>query len=501
MKYHKLSLMGLLIGLCINNAQGETLNDALRMGMARSPSLQYYLSQIASSESSINQARSGWLPNINVSAGTQAVGKESSEGNNKYAVSVEQTIFDFGRTGDKVDNAKFGKGTQIWKAIDDAETISSKVAESYFNIQKGRKLLENNRAQMKEHRRILEVATARADGGMDNQGDVGQVKVRIKGLEASAEDIHAQLMAAIKEYEILVGKAPGTLEETDMTFLDRELEKDLREQVSLSPQIRSMQMEQAAASAQYKYMKKNWLPQLSVSVSQGKTSIYNENDTQVMLNVTSNLFDGGNSYFQAEGAAKQVETARWNVQKTIDDNATSVAQLFQEAIGFRQQAGIFAARSVQSQRVMELYNDQYRVNRRSVIDLLNAAQEYFQTIDNRITSIANHNTTLIRALAKLGKINQAFGVETGIARDDEIESTLNEMPEITSTSPEVNSPVTIAFQERVQNSGPAADSQVASPLPKPGVQESMVSASSPEPDNQTTGSDAADIPDPLALLK
>ncbi|WP_417316494.1 TolC family protein, partial [Enterobacter sp.] len=190
MKYHKLSLMGLLIGLCVNNAQGETLNDALRMGMARSPSLQYYLSQIASSESSINQARSGWLPNINVSAGTQAVGKESSEGNNKYAVSVEQTIFDFGRTGDKVDNAKFGKGTQIWKAIDDAETISSKVAESYFNIQKGRKLLENNRAQMKEHRRILEVATARADGGMDNQGDVGQVKVRIKGLEASAEDIH-----------------------------------------------------------------------------------------------------------------------------------------------------------------------------------------------------------------------------------------------------------------------------------------------------------------------
>lgn len=435
MKNRELSLLSLIISLCLaQTARSETLKESLRLGIARSPSLQYSLSQISSSNSNISQAQSGWLPNISLSAGKQAVGNSSSEGDNQYAVSVQQSLFDFGRTGDRVDNAKFSKGKEIWKAVDDAETLSAKIAESYFNIQKGQKLLENNRAELTEHRRIFEVALARANGGMDNQGDARQVEVRIKGLEASAENIKAQLASAVNEYEILVGKTPDTLEPVDLTFLHQEISKDLRDQIRLSPQIRTLEMEHAAASSQYQYLRKNWLPQLSLSVSQGKTSIYSESDTQVMLNVTSNLFDGGNSFYQAQGAAHQVESARWNVQKAIDDNATSITQQFQEALGFKQESIIYAARTVQASHVMSLYNDQYRVNRRSVIDLLNAAQDYYQTIDNQITSLASYNISLIRTIAKLGRINKAFNIETNIPQDEEVESSLNEHPLITKNS-------------------------------------------------------------------
>lgn len=490
MKTITLSLLGLIIGLNHSAAKGETLVDALRMGIARSPALQYSLSQIANSDSTISQARSGWLPNISVSAGKQTVGEDSSEGNDQYAVSVQQNIFDFGRTGDRVDNAKFAKGTQIWKAIDDAETISSKVAEAYFNIQKGQKLLDNNRAQLAEHQRILAFATARADGGMDNQGDVGQVQVRIKGLEASAENINAQLEAAINEYQILVGQPPGTLETPDLTFLQKEINNDLRDEVRSSPQIRALQMDQAAMGAQYQYLRKNWLPQLSVSLSRGKTSIYNENDTQVMLNVTSNVFDGGNSYYQAQGAAYQVESARWNVQKTMEDNATDVAKMFQEAMGYKQEAWIYDTRIGQTRRVMDLYNEQYHVNRRSIIDLLNAAQDYFQTIDNQITSIANYNITLMRAMAKLGKINQAFGIETTISRDQEIETSLNENKEMETDSDSVpiqKDPLKDINKPTTLNSVPSGK-----------INENMPASVSGNKQSDTDST--ADIPDPLSLL-
>lgn len=501
MKKWIVSLCSLFSGIASQPVCAESLVQALQQGISRSPSLQYSLSQISASESSVNQARSGWLPNISVSAGQQATGETSDTGDNQYAMTVQQNLFDFGRTGDRVDNAKYNKGSQIWKAIDDAETVSSKVAESYFNILKGQHLLQNNIAEMIEHKRILELAVARAEGGVDNQGDVRQVEVRIRGLEASAESIQAQLQAAENEYQILVGAPPGVLEDTDLTFLDKQISQDLRELIRVSPQIRALQMEQAAVSSQYQYVRKSWLPQLSVSLSQGKTSIYGANDTQVMFNVTSNVFDGGNTFFQAENAAKQVESARWNVQKSMEDNATNVSESFQQALGYKQEAAIYKVRETQSKQVMSLYNDQYRVNRRSVLDLLNAAQEYYQTIDSQINSMASYQITMLRAVAKLGKINQAFGIHVAIDKDQDIESALNDQPNIVDNQ-ETDSTIPQNIVDSAPPSLPAVTDQVdtSAAMESSGL---FVPTTPPVSavKNQSAASGAIkDIEDPLAML-
>lgn len=501
MKKWIVSLCSLFSGIASQPVCAESLVQALQQGISRSPSLQYSLSQISASESSVNQARSGWLPNISVSAGQQATGETSDTGDNQYAMTVQQNLFDFGRTGDRVDNAKYNKGSQIWKAIDDAETVSSKVAESYFNILKGQHLLQNNIAEMIEHKRILELAVARAEGGVDNQGDVRQVEVRIRGLEASAESIQAQLQAAENEYQILVGAPPGVLEDTDLTFLDKQISQDLRELIRVSPQIRALQMEQAAFSSQYQYVRKSWLPQLSVSLSQGKTSIYGANDTQVMFNVTSNVFDGGNTFFQAENAAKQVESARWNVQKSMEDNATNVADSFQQALGYKQQAAIYQVRETQSKQVMSLYNDQYRVNRRSVLDLLNAAQEYYQTIDSQINSMASYQITMLRAVAKLGKINQAFGIHVAIDKDQDIESALNDRPDIADTQE-----TTSTIPQNIVDSAPPSLPPVTDQVETSAAMDSIgISVPTPPPVSAVKNQSAAvgaikDIEDPLAML-
>ncbi|MTD38535.1 hypothetical protein GIX45_07835 [Erwinia sp. CPCC 100877] len=402
----------------------ETLQEAIRDGIAHSPTLKYALSQVSVSDSSINQARSGWLPNISISAGKQTTGEDSDEGVNQHYLSLQQTLFDFGRTGDKVDNAKFSKGQQVWEAVDSAEKISARIAEDYFNIIKGRELLKNNKQVLAEHRRILGYASARADNGMDNQSDVHQVQVRIKGLEASAESIEAELQATVREYEILVGHAPGVLQPQDLTPFYEKIEKNLEEQVRSSPQIKALQMEFAATSAQYQYLKKSWLPQLTLSVSHGKTSAYSENGTQVMLNVTSNIFDGGNSLFQAQGVARQIESARWNIEKSIEDNLSEISQQLKESLGFKLQALSFSGRAEQARSVMELYNEQYRVNRRSIIDLLNSAQDYFQAEDNKVNALANQAVMLIRAMSKLGRLNELFNISTNITSDPEIDSRL-----------------------------------------------------------------------------
>lgn len=395
--------------------RAETLKQAIQIAVSRAPAIKYAHGMIASADSSIGEARSGWFPTLQVSAGNQLVGNKPDNGDsNQYTATVEQNLFDFGRTGNRVDYAEFNKASEIWKAREEAEVIASKVTEAYLNIIKYERLIENNRQNMREHRRILDVAKARASGGIDNQGDVEQVEVRIKGLEADMASFRAQLEAARQEYEILVGKAPEQLAMPELEFLKPLLSQGLRERISQSPRVQSLQMDKEAAMAEYQYTRKSWLPQFSLSVSQGKSSLYNENDTTVMVNVSSNLFDGGASIFRSQGAASRAEAARWNIEKSVEALATSVTQYYQEALGYQRQAVIYNNRKTHSMEVMALYEEQYKVNRRSVLDLLNAAQEYFQTVSNEISSDFNYCTMLIRALSEIGMINESFKIKLDI---------------------------------------------------------------------------------------
>ncbi|WP_140918760.1 TolC family protein [Limnobaculum xujianqingii] len=398
----------------------ETLNETLQMAVNRSPTIKYHSGKIASAESTIGEARSGWLPNVSLNAGNEVMrsNKKDSDGSNTYSVKVDQTLFDFGRVGDQVDYAEHNKSSEVYTAHDEAEVLSSKVSETYLNILKYEQLIDINKKNTIEHRNILGLAEARASGGVDSRGDVEQVEVRIKGLDAELANYEAQLKAAQEDYYILVGKRPSGLSIPDVSALKAKLAVKMKERISASPRVEAIRSNRDAAAAEYAYTSKSWLPALSVSVSQGKLSTSGENDTVVMLNVNSNIFDGGGALYRSKGAAQRVESARWNIQKSIEDLSTKVSQMYQEALSQENQSNIYAQRILHSQEVKELYHEQYKVNRRSVLDLLNSEQELFQTMSNKVNADFNFRVLLIRVFSELGEINKAFNIKVKFEEED-----------------------------------------------------------------------------------
>ncbi|MBK5142255.1 TolC family protein [Budviciaceae bacterium BWR-B9] len=398
----------------------ETLNETLQMAVNRSPTIKYHSGKIASAESTIGEARSGWLPNVSVNAGNEVMrsNKKDSDGSNTYSVKVDQTLFDFGRVGDQVEYAEHNKSSEVYTAHDEAEVLSSKVSETYLNILKYEQLIDINKKNTIEHRNILGLAEARASGGVDSRGDVEQVEVRIKGLDAELANYEAQLKAAQEDYYILVGKRPSGLSIPDVSPLKAKLAVKMKERISASPRVEAIRANRDAAAAEYSYTSKSWLPALSVSVSQGKLSTNGENDTVVMLNVNSNIFDGGGAIYRSKGAAQRVESARWNIEKSIEDLSTKVSQMYQEALSQENQSNIYAQRILHSQEVKELYHEQYKVNRRSVLDLLNSEQELFQTMSNKVNADFNFRVLLIRVFSELGEINKAFNIKVKFEEDD-----------------------------------------------------------------------------------
>ncbi|AKJ42156.1 hypothetical protein QQ39_08705 [Pragia fontium] len=393
------------------------------MAINRSPTIKYHTGRIASAESSIGEARSGWLPNVSLNAGNELTKTNKDNNNNDdgntYSLKVEQNIFDFGRTGDRVDYAEHNRTSEVYTAFDEAEVLSSKVAEIYLNILKYQDLIDINKKNSIEHRNILTLAEARASGGVDSRGDVEQVEVRIKGLDAELSNYEAQLKAAQEDYLILVGKRPSGLSVPDVKQLKNKLSGRMKQRIANSPRVKAIKANKEAAASEYAYTSKSWMPALSVSLSQGKTTTYGENDTLVMLNINSNVFDGGGAIYRSRGAAQRVESARWNIEKSIEDLSTKVSQMYQDALSQENQANIYAQRIIHSQEVKELYHEQYKVNRRSVLDVLNSEQEFFQTMSNKVNAEFNFRILLIRVFSELGEINNAFNIKVNFDKQND----------------------------------------------------------------------------------
>ncbi|WP_159566669.1 TolC family protein [Budvicia diplopodorum] len=418
---HFLLVAGLSCGATTSTmVMAQSLSEALQTAVNRSPTIKYYSGKVAAAESSVGEAKSGWLPSVSLSSGNDLLGRDDDDGNGQtYSVKVEQSLFNFGRTGDRVDYAKSSKDSELFNAVDESEILSSKVAEVYLNILKYRDLIEINNRNHQEHNNILMVAQARASGGVDSRGDVEQVEVRIKGLDAELSNYKAQLEAAKEDYLILIGRKPDGLSVPDIAFLKDKLAGHMRERIASSPRVQAIKVSKDAAKAEYEYTRKSWLPELTVSVVQGKTSTNGENDTRVMLNVNSNIFDGGGSIYRSQGAAQRVESARWNIEKSIEDLSTKVSQMYQEALSQENQAAIYAQRIIHSQEVKDLYHEQYKVNRRSVLDLLNSEQEFFQTLSNKANAEFNFKILLIRVFSELGEVNNAFNIQVNLEKNDD----------------------------------------------------------------------------------
>ena len=393
-----LGVLLLLIPAC---GHAVTLQEAVSAAIMRSPGLNSAREKMASAESGVGEATSAWFPSVSLNGGSPLLSGDHDR-DNSYSLEVRQRLFDFGKAGAKIDHAESNQQAEKHSAQNEKEVVAAKVAEAFMSTLKYKKIIDNTKNHLLAQQEILNLATIRASGGVDNLGDVTQVRVRIMALEAEQTNYLAQLNAAERDYFTLTGNKPVGLEEPDSGLFIQPDPAALRSKIEESPSVVVMRDKQEMARHEYDYTSKGWLPELSLSVSTGRDGYKDKNETTVMLNVTSNLFDGGGQIYRTQGAAHRMSSARWDVEHQIEELTTRTSRMVQDALSQLRQQKIYAAKVLQADKVRELYREQYKVNRRSVLDILNAEQDYFQTMNGQVSSKYDFLVQMARIYSELG---------------------------------------------------------------------------------------------------
>jgi len=301
------------------------------------------------------------------------------------SVVLKQTVFDVGALVEVGRQAKLAESARIqWEGA--GSSAGLEVASAYLQALQSRITMELSREHEAMLVQLLEYVTERAKAGGTSNAERDRVKARVANARSAIADSRANLKAALRNLESLLGQVPETLaigvpEALEIPEL-AEQARELAEQGNHD--LRAARSDIDASNLEAQGYRARHLPRLDIELSQTRnlnasgTDSY-QRDSKAMLVMNWSLLNGGIDQSQAGAAAartreKQLREAdaRRKLGQEIDAAYATLDALHERFEAAREE---FEA----NRRVVEAFRAQLVGGNRPLLDVLDADQRLYQS--------------------------------------------------------------------------------------------------------------------------
>ncbi len=400
-----------------------TLRDAVAVGVATNPQTGIVENNRRATDEELAQAKALYLPSLDLSAdtgyeytddpGTRARSTSGEENMWRYETSLTltQMLFDGWDTKYEVERQRNRIKSASNRVRETAEFVGLDVVEAYLEVLRQRQLLKISRENVAEHIAILEQIEDGTRAGRSTQADVEQAKARVASAKAQESNVRLQLRVAESNYIKRVGDAPQNLQmpEVPVDLLSANVEEEVKVTLTTSPTLDIFEADMDVAEAEWKGSGSTLYPEfdLQLNARQGNDlGGVDGRDTSASALVTMNwnLYRGGGDihrtrefvYRHAESKERRADAARG-----VEDD---VRQTWARMISAGERAREFAAQAAANQQVVAAYMDQFNLDRRTLLDVLDSQNEWFVSRSNMINSKFLEIFAVYRLVALKGKL-------------------------------------------------------------------------------------------------
>lgn len=393
-----------------------TLREAILRAFARNPKIAEAAAQIHVGEGDLDAARSAWYPQISLQATGGRSHQTDSSGslNNSGSggLTLSQLLYDFGRTNGAIDEQHHLSDAYRFSLYDSMTTVAQDTLQAYLEVKRYQALVVAARANVASLERVREMAKLRADAGLSSQSDVLQAETRIAGMHASLEQYRAQQRSAQAQLTVLTGVVSDNLPELPQTLLKQQVTLD-KIAYEKSAAVRSAEAKQEAARERVRQASSNHWP--TIKVQAGRTRYENDSrsywDDELQLQVEAPLYQGGLVNAKTRSAEGDREAAQAAIQQSKLDINQRASTAYADMLGAqqRQQAGDDQYASADHTRAV--YADEYKLNKRSLNDLLSVEQDVFQADSSRVAALYDGWDATVRYAAAVDNLLDMLGID------------------------------------------------------------------------------------------
>jgi len=427
---HPLSISSLLaLSLFSTQSPAQSLQEAIQKTINENPQIQSAKSERSAVENEIDQAKSGYFPTIDISAGigweqstnptTRGRGDGTvSYGREEASVQLKQMLFDGMATSSEVNRHEARTNAKAYTVFGQSEITGLNAVEAYINVLRREELLTLAEENLAIHKKTNKQILLRSDRGIGKRADADQSSGRLALAEKNTISEIGNLQDAKTAFLRVVGELPTNLQAiaAPTEALPANLEVAVEQAVANHPILKSANADIDSAFAQHDTAKAAYLPRLDFEASashnvdvdgiQGKNE-----DATAMLRFKYNIFNGGKDIARRKETAKLINQAKNIRDNTFRQVVESMRLSWVAHQTLKSQLNFFKHHRDSSIKSNAAYQKQFNIGQRSLLDLLDSANEMFVSKSAYTNAKYDEIFAQYRILTSKGALNKFLDIK------------------------------------------------------------------------------------------
>lgn len=370
----------------------QSLEQAIAQTLSSNPEIRSTYNEFMSRNELIDASTGDYLPSVDLEAGIgyedydNKLGTKGEFDPRNAKISIRQLLWDGSITYNDIQRNKAETEAQRYQLLSDAQDMALTATESYLDVLRAQEILALSEANFAVHQRMYSDIKKRADSGIGSTADLAQVAGRLARSNTNLLSAKSNLNDKNTAFIRTIGAYPEALEkpEVDINYVAISLDDAMEKARKNNPVIYVASNDIEAAQQQYEQAKGTFYPSFSIEASQewGEELDGSRGDTdefKAMLKMRYNLYNGGSDAAKSRRAAYQINKSkdvRDRAHRMLDEGtrlAWSAMELASDQTKFLQEHVDASARTVIA------YEKQFRIGKRTLLDVLNTENELFES--------------------------------------------------------------------------------------------------------------------------
>lgn len=389
--------------------------------LARHPGRQSALGYEASAREMIDVAKAHYYPQVSGGVSNSyekyRSGRYDEKSLQNLDLNVQQLLYDFGKTAHSVKKAEFGDLKAQARTDLVVEQLVREASSSVLEAVRNEGFLTLAQEHVQEVEQLTRLVEQRHDKGASNLSDVLQARSRLDSVQALVLNVEAEYQKWLQEIELLT-----QLPEVSAVSL-AQFPVELSNSCTISqinweriPEVVMADMAAEEAVADVDLAGAEEWPTLSVQANASRalnaTPMYGSRvETAVRLNFSMPFYQGGGLSARkraASGALRAASAEKSQIRLQVQQRLADQVNRYQ---GLERRKALLVNRVMNISGTKDLYRKQYLdLGTRSLVDLLNAEQEYHQARVEVLNSELDLKASQIECAYSQGLLSAGFNV-------------------------------------------------------------------------------------------
>lgn len=378
-------------------------------------------------------AQGGYLPSVDLEA---QVGREQTDSpttsDNSYStdsvrLTLTQMLFDGFSVRNNVKRLDAASLARFYELRQISEEKAQEAAQAYIDVMRYQQLVELAKQNYVQHKLLFDDIEERTNAGISRRVDLDQARGRLALAETNLLTELDNLHDVKVRYQRIVGMLPSAdpeWPEFPEDILPTEKAQALRVAYAQSPMINSAIESLNSAQAEAKTKNAVMMPRFDLRLRQelehDRNGVDGQFDEQaVELVMTYNLYKGGSHSAEKRQFHERANAAREQRVRVCQEVRQTVAIAYNNTTSLQEQLGYQRINREATRKARDAYREQFDIGQRTLLDLLDQENEYFQVSRSVVNAEADFVVAQVSTLAGMGQLLEALQVVgyEGIASD------------------------------------------------------------------------------------